>query len=202
MNFGKNLRFLRRKNNYSQPFLAEHLGYTSFTTIQKWEDGSAVPPYKTIQKIAKLFNVEVDDIMNIDLTVRPANEIPVLGLVRGGTPILADQHYLGFEHVIPDDAAHGNCFYLEVTGDSMKDARILPGDLIYVRQQDYLDNGDIGVVLIDNEATVKYVKYTDDAMILEPANENYEPIVLTREDQQEKQVRIVGKVLHNRIKFS
>ena len=187
MNFGKNLRFLRRKNNYSQPFLAEHLGYTSFTTIQK---------------IAQLFNVEVDDIMNIDLTVRPANEIPVLGLVRGGAPILADQHYLGFEHVIPDDAAHGNCFYLEVTGDSMKDARILPGDLIYVRQQDYLDNGDIGVVLIDNEATVKYVRYKDDAMILEPANENYDPIVLTKEDQQEKQVRIIGKVLHNRIKFS
>ena len=84
----------------------------------------------------------------------------------------------------------------------MKDARILPGDLIYVRQQDYLDNGDIGVVLIDNEATVKYVRYKDDAMILEPANENYDPIVLTKEDQQEKQVRIIGKVLHNRIKFS
>ena len=202
MYFGTNLRHLRRKNGYSQPYLAEYLGYTSFTTIQKWEDGSATPPYKTIKKIAELFNVEVDDIMNTDMTVRNRTEIPVLGLVRGGTPILADQNYMGFEHVYPDDAAHGNCFYLEVTGDSMKDARILPGDLIYVRQQDYLDNGDIGVVLIDNEATVKYVKYKDDEMILEPANENYSPIILSRQDLQDKQVRIIGKVLHNRIKLS
>ena len=84
----------------------------------------------------------------------------------------------------------------------MKDARILPGDLIYVRQQDYLDNGDIGVVLIDNEATVKYIRYKDDNMILEPANENYSPIVLSCQDLQDKQVRIIGKVLHNRIKLS
>ncbi|MBQ1342042.1 MAG: LexA repressor, partial [Erysipelotrichaceae bacterium] len=82
------------------------------------------------------------------------------------------------------------------------DARILPGDLIYVRQQDYLNSGDIGVVLIDNEATVKKVIFKGDTMILEPANENYEPIVLDKQRQQEKQVKIIGKVLHNRIKFS
>ncbi|MBR2701100.1 MAG: helix-turn-helix domain-containing protein [Erysipelotrichaceae bacterium] len=202
MNFGRNLRYLRRKNNISQPTLAEQLGYTSFTTIQKWEDGSAVPPYKTIKKISRLFGVETDDLMNLDLAKQVNSEIPVLGIVRGGSPILADQQYLGFEHVFPDDAAHSNCFYLEVIGDSMKDARILPGDLIYVRQQDYLNSGDIGVVLIDNEATVKKVIYKGDTMILEPANENYEPIILDKQRQQEKQVRIIGKVLHNRIKFS
>ena len=202
MNFGKNLRYLRRMNNYSQPYLAQQLGYTSFTTIQKWEDGTAVPPYKTIKKISELFNVDIEDIMNVDLSARKNTEIPVLGIVRGGAPIFADQNYIGFEHVYPDDSTHGNCFYLEVVGDSMRDARILPGDLIYVRQQDYLDNGDIGVILIDNEATVKYVRFKDDVMILEPANENYKPIILTKEDQVEKQVRIIGKVLHNRIKFS
>ena len=70
MNFGKNLRYLRRMNNYSQPYLAQQLGYTSFTTIQKWEDGTAVPPYKTIKKISELFNVDIEDIMNVDLSAR------------------------------------------------------------------------------------------------------------------------------------
>ena len=202
MLFGKNFRYLRRKNRYSQNYIADEFGYKSFTTIQKWEDGSAVPPYSVIKKLAEFFNVAVDDLMNVDLSSVINTEIPVLGIVRGGTPILAEQDYKGFEHVIPDDAAHGDCFYLEVVGDSMKDARILPGDYLYVHRQDYLNNGDIGVVLIDNEATVKTVYFKGDTMVLQPANDAYEPIILDPEQQEEKNVTIIGKVLHNRIKFS
>jgi repressor LexA len=84
----------------------------------------------------------------------------------------------------------------------MKDARILPGDLLYVHRQDYLNNGDIGVVLIDDEATVKTVYFKGDTMILQPANDAYEPIVLSARDQEAKNVHVIGKVLHNRIKFS
>lgn len=202
MSFGKNFRYLRRKNRYSQNQIADEFGYKSFTTIQKWEDGTAVPPYSVIKKLANFFNVSVDDLMNADLSNIINTEIPVLGIVRGGSPILAEQDYKGFEHVIPDDAAHGDCFYLEVVGDSMKDARILPGDYLYVHRQDYLNNGDIGVVLIDNEATVKTVYFKGDTMILQPANDEYQPIILDAKAQQEKNVSIIGKVLHNRIKFS
>ena len=202
MSFGKNFRYLRRKNRYSQNQIADEFGYKSFTTIQKWEDGSAVPPYSVIKKLANFFNVSVDDLMNADLSNIINTEIPVLGIVRGGSPILAEQDYKGFEHVIPDDAAHGDCFYLEVVGDSMKDARILPGDYLYVHRQDYLNNGDIGVVLIDNEATVKTVYFKGDTMILQPASDEYQPIILDAKTQQEKNVSIIGKVLHNRIKFS
>lgn len=202
MSFGKNFRYLRRKNRYSQNQIADEFGYKSFTTIQKWEDGTAVPPYSVIKKLANFFNVSVDDLMNSDLSNIINTEIPVLGIVRGGSPILAEQDYKGFEHVIPDDAAHGDCFYLEVVGDSMKDARILPGDYLYVHRQDYLNNGDIGVVLIDNEATVKTVYFKGDTMILQPANDEYQPIILDAKAQQEKNVSIIGKVLHNRIKFS
>jgi len=140
--------------------------------------------------------------MNDDLSVRPNSEIPIIGIVRGGLPIEASQQYLGLEHVYPDDAKHSDCFYLEVVGDSMRDARILPGDLLYVHRQSYLNNGDIGVVLLDNaEATVKTVYYKGSTMILQPANENYQPIVLEEADQIERNVQIIGKVLHNRIKF-
>ncbi len=201
MNFAKNMRYLRRENHLSQNEIAEQLGYKSFTTIQKWEDGTATPSYKVISKIADIFNVDVDDMMNTDLSLQSASEIPVLGIVRGGAPLLADQQYLGYEHVYPDDARHRDCFYLEVVGDSMKDARILPGDLLYVHQQSTLDDGDIGVVLIDNEATGKTIHFKNNTMILQPANDDYQPIVLTQEDIEEKNVQIIGKVLHNRIKF-
>ena len=201
MYFPANLRYLRRLNHTSQNEIADYLGYKSFTTIQKWEDGSAVPYYRTITKLAEFFNVDVDRLMNSDLTADGA-EIPVLGFVRGGAPLLADQQYLGTEHVYPDDARHADCFYLEVVGDSMKDARILPGDLVYVHRQSYLDNGDIGVVLLDDQdATIKQVFYKGGNMILQPANAAYEPIILDEQAMKERNVSIIGKVLHNRIKL-
>ena len=203
MEFARNLRYLRRLNHISQNELADQMGYKSFTTIQKWEDGSAVPPYKTILKLAEYFQVEVEDFMHSDLSAGLKSEIPILGIVRGGEPLDAQQQYIGFEHVYPDDARHPDCFYLQVVGDSMKDARILPGDLLYVHRQDYLDNGDIGVVLLDNQdATVKQVFFRDDCMILQPANEEYSPIILSRDDMLSRNVRIIGKVLHNRIKLA
>ena len=52
MKFADNLRYLRKQKHISQNELADYLGYKSFTTIQKWEDGSATPPYKVIVKIA------------------------------------------------------------------------------------------------------------------------------------------------------
>lgn len=201
MIFANNIRFLRRKKKISQDELASKLGYKSFTTIQKWEDGTATPPYKVLSKLAELFDVDINDFMNIDLTKQLNSEVPILGVVRGGNPILANQEYLGFEHVYPDDAKHADCFYLEVVGDSMKDARILPGDLVYVHKQESLNNGDIGVVLINDEATIKQVFFKKDKMILQPHNDNYQPIVLTPDDIIEKNVSIIGKVLHNRIKF-
>ncbi len=202
MKFAKNLRFLRKSKQISQNELADYLNYKSFTTIQKWEDGSATPPYKTIVKIANFFGVETEELMHQDLTNFYQSKVPVLGFVRGGTPSFVEQQYLGYEDIYPNEDRHSDCFYLEVVGDSMKNARILPNDLLYVKKQNYLDNGDIGVFLLDdNEATVKRVIYKDDLMILQPENEDYQPIILTLEDQNKRNLQIVGKVLHKRIKF-
>lgn len=64
---GSNIRYLRKKHNYSQDKLAEVLGYKSFTTIQKWESGVAEPPFKTLAKLAELFRVDIDDLAKKDL---------------------------------------------------------------------------------------------------------------------------------------
>ena len=68
MYFAKNFRYLRKKNRYSQDYIADTFGYKSFTTIQKWEDGSTIPAYSKIVKLADFFNVSVDDLMNTDLS--------------------------------------------------------------------------------------------------------------------------------------
>lgn len=68
MAFNKNIKFLRIKRGWSQEELATRLGYKSFTTIAKWESGIAEPHLKTVKKIAKLFDVEVNELINSDLT--------------------------------------------------------------------------------------------------------------------------------------
>lgn len=69
MVLGKNIRYLRKQKDMSQDKLAELLGYKSFTTIQKWESGVAEPPFKTLAKIADLFQVDVDTLANDDLSI-------------------------------------------------------------------------------------------------------------------------------------
>lgn len=202
MNFSRNLRFLRKQHNHSQEFVAQALHYKSFTTVQKWEDGTSTPSYRIIGKLAELYDVTIDQIMNQDLTQPAYVDIPILGTVRGGMPLYASQVYMGHEPVRIEEAMGGEYFYLEVVGDSMKGDRILPGDILYVRRQSTLNSGEIGIVLLDeSEATVKRVYFKNNGMILQPSNDDYEPIVLNKEDMQNRHVQILGKVIHNKIRY-
>lgn len=69
MILAKNIRYLRRKNGWSLADLADRLGYKSFTTIHKWESGVNEPPLKTAHKLARIFNVDIDDLVKVDLEV-------------------------------------------------------------------------------------------------------------------------------------
>ncbi len=198
--FSENLRFLRKQAQHSQEYLAKQLNYKSFTTIQKWEDGTSKPSYAVIAKIANIYNVSVNDMMEKDLTIQIPT-VPILGTVRGGEPIYAQQQIQGYEPVEPQETTNGEYFYLEVVGDSMKDDRILPGDILYVRKQNTLNNGEIGIVLVDDEATVKRVYFKNNTLILQPSNDNYQPLVFDEQQLQQHQVQILGKVIHNKIRY-
>ena len=200
MSFAKNLRQLRRQNNLSQNELADRLGYKSFTTIQKWEDGTSTPPYSVLSKLADMFSVTTDQLLNQNLPSN-ARYAPILGTVRGGSPILANQEILGYELISAGDPSGNEYFYLRVVGDSMKNDRILPGDLLYVHAQEDLDNGQIGVVLVDDEATVKRVYQKDGILTLKPSNEDYPTYTFTEQEIKEHGVRILGKVISNRIRY-
>ena len=198
--FSENLRYLRKQAQHSQEYLAKQLNYKSFTTIQKWEDGTSKPSYAVIAKIANIYNVSVNDMMEKDLTIQIPT-VPILGTVRGGEPIYAQQQIQGYEPVEPQETTNGEYFYLEVVGDSMKDDRILPGDILYVRKQNTLNNGEIGIVLVDDEATVKRVYFKNNTLILQPSNDNYQPSVFDEQQLPQHLVQILGKVIHNTIRY-
>lgn len=113
--------------------------------------------------------------------------IPVVGKVTAGQPILAVEN---IEDTFPlpiDFIDHGNTFILTVKGDSMIDAGILDNDYVIVRQQSVATNGDIVVALIDDSATVKRFYRESDHIRLQPENSLMEPIIV-------KDVIILGKV--------
>ncbi|MEG0177792.1 LexA family protein [Anaerorhabdus sp.] len=203
MYFRENLRTLRRIYKTSQDELAKFLGYKSFTTIQKWEDGTSIPPMPIIQKLSNFFQIPMEDMINLNLArdVIDAKAVPVLGTVKTGLGLFAEENITGYEYVASNDSLD-EYFYLNIIGDSMKNVRIMEGDCVYIRRQDSVENGEIAVVLLENnEVTLKRVFFKKDQMILQPENDAYKPMVFTKEEIEEKGIKIIGKLIHNKIKY-
>jgi len=120
--------------------------------------------------------------------------IPILGRVAAGEPILAEEHAEG--SVVIDAMLVGRgkkLFALKVVGESMIDDGIHDGDYIFVRKRDHADSGDIVVVIIENEATVKRFYPEGDQIRLQPANSTMQPIYIRKQDFRE--VQIIGIVV-------
>lgn len=120
----------------------------------------------------------VEELAGLDPDVHASRavQVPLVGRIAAGGPILAEQHV---EEVMPlprDLVGEGTLFLLQVTGDSMIDAAICDGDYVVVRQQPDATNGDIVAALIDGEATVKTFKRTPGQVWLLPHNAAYSPI--------------------------
>lgn len=117
-------------------------------------------------------------------------KIPLVGTIACGEPILAQENIEEYIS-IPKDLAGD--FALTCRGDSMINARIFDGDIVYIRQQDTVDSGEIAAVLIDGEATLKRVRIFEDHISLEPENPMYKPFVYWNEEMNS--VRILGKAV-------
>ena len=130
-------------------------------------------------------------------------DIPILGVIQAGHPILAEQNILGYAP-IPErqhKSAPGSFFFLRVKGDSMTNSRIEDGDLVLVRKQPNVENGDIAVILINHEeATIKrvYYDYDNKLITIRPDNPKYEPRTFTFKQAAEIPVEIIGKVMQVR----
>lgn len=209
MTLSKNIRYLRIKNGWGQDFLAEKLGYKSYTTIQKWESGVSDPPLKTLDKLAKLFGVDIDDLNSKDLSV-PQNaemkstgvSIPIVSTIVAGMPADAYEDPLGYEEISYELAKTGEFICLKVKGDSMSPV-IQEGDLVIIRQQNDVDSGDIAVVRINgDEATLKQVQKSEAGITLIAYNPAvYPPHFYSNKEIMELPIEIDGKVVEMKRMF-
>lgn len=183
------IRNHRVKRGMSQEELAQHLGYTDRSSIAKIESGKVDLSQSKLEKLAQVFCVSVSSLLGVEER-SPGAQIPVLGTIACGAPILAQEHIDGYV-ALPEDVAAD--FALVCKGDSMVGARIFDGDKVYIRRQDTVENGEIAAVLIDGEATLKRVRYFEDCVYLEPENPLYRPIVLRGDEMAT--ARILGKAV-------
>ncbi len=119
-----------------------------------------------------------------------AKEIPIVGRVRAGVPLLAEENIEGFLPVANEIARGKETFALKVKGDSMIEDGILEGDYVVIRRQEAAEDSDIVCALIGDEATLKRFYRKGNEVTLKPANRKYEPIIVTKGE-----FRVLGKAV-------
>lgn len=146
-----------------------------------------------LHETTKKYKTEQEQKDNLPPGAYPIGEtrkIPVIGTIRCGDPIYAYEDIQGWVDVPVDDLNGAEHFFLKVTGDSMTGSRIYPGDLVLIRRQEIVENGQVAVVIVNNEATLKRVKFMEEAIILYPDNPRYQPQIYKSSD-----IRIIGRVV-------
>lgn len=192
------MKQLREKMGISMMEAAKRLSMP-YTTYVNYEKGVREPDSETLIQIANFYETTIDYLLfRYDTSSLPDNiipmpemrKIPLIGTIACGDPILAAEN-IESEVDIPDEI-HAD-FALRCKGDSMINARIFDGDLVYIRQQDIVDNGEIAAVLVDDEATLKRIKLYPDHIVLEPENPMYKPLSFWGEEMNN--IRILGKAV-------
>ena len=204
--FKKNFERLCRDRGLYPSAVCEKIGL-SRSTWSDWTDKS-VPRQSTIKKLADYLGVSVDDLLgrNEDTEENePPKQtgvrIPVLGRVAAGIPIEAIQDIDDWEEIPKKMAAGGTYYALRIHGRSME-PRMREGDIVIVRQQEQVDNGEIAVVIVNGfEATCKKVEFFDGGIRLVSLNEEYAPMTFTFDEVNRLPVHIIGKVVELRAKF-
>ncbi len=177
------------------------------SSISTYISGEYEPKQKNLYRIAKALDVSEAWLMGLDvpmerdavseppqspdiLPLPKTKRIPLLGTIACGEPILAEENLEGYVEA-PDEVTAD--FALRCQGDSMVNARILDGDLVFIRQQPDVENGEIAAVLIGDEATLKRVYKYPGQVVLQPENPQYPPLVYSGEQLQD--FRILGKAV-------
>ncbi len=193
----KELRARRKALGLTLEELADRIG-TSKQTIHRYENGqiSNIPPEK-VEALATALETTPAALMGWQGDAESYREIstkklPLLGRIACGAPIYAASEYGSFCTPGADIEAD---FCLAASGDSMIGARIFDGDIVFIRAQDTVENGEIAAVVIEDEATLKRVYFYPEKnkLILSPENPKYEPLVFIGEELNS--VKILGKAV-------
>ncbi|MEE4581504.1 XRE family transcriptional regulator [Paenibacillus polymyxa] len=192
---GKNINKFRTIRNYSLQTLADKVGLTK-KTIQRYENGEIKIAMNRIEDIAEALNVDVpvllegtETFLGADLTDFTNAMLPIVGSVSCGKGGLAFDNIEGYEPAPKEWISGSEHFYLRAKGNSMIGARIFDGDLLLIRKQETIENGEIAVVLYGEEAVLKRVYINGSQVVLQSENPTYETIFKSVEE-----VKIIGKL--------
>ena len=200
MDLANNIRYYRKLNKLTQADLANKLDVAP-TAISAWEVGRNKPLMDKIEQMSTLFNVKKSDLLGDEIDT-PTNlvpisrtsivSIPILGTIKCGQPILAEENIIGYREELSDRLPSGNLFYLKSQGDSMVPT-IPEGSLVLIREQPTVEYGEVAAVLVngDTEATLKRVKKQGDIVMLIADNPDYPPYIITDDNP----ARIIGKAV-------
>ena len=181
--------------------IGDYVG-VSKTTVQRWESGNISNMRRDrIKKLSEILQLEAEELLGITpQTENVFARVPVLGCVAAGLPITAQEDILGYEEVPKEWVTDNNIFALKIKGDSME-PRMVEGDIVIVRCQCDVENGETAIVMIDGEATCKKVIKHSDGIVLMANNSKYSPVYISCDDIENKAVSVLGKVIELRAKF-
>lgn len=205
---GNRLKELRNSKGLNQTQLScalnEKFGLkTDRVMISKWETGFQTPVMNTVAILAKFFNVSIDYLNGDEVSnniykydnISPIKlkKFPMLGNIACGEPIWADEDKESYVMADMDISAD---FCLTAKGDSMINARIYDGDIVFIREMPIVNNGEIAAVIIDDEATLKrwYYYKDDNKLMLVAENPKYPPLVYINEELNN--IRCLGKAVY------
>lgn len=199
MRVGKQLKRIRLLKNLTLEEVAnamnqiipeyENISYNR-GKLSKWENDTAEPNLYALKYLLDFYGVSFDDLIdNQDMIEELNRGIPIVGTIAAGTPVLAEENIE--DYFVIDNRVNAD-FGLKVKGDSMINANIFDGDIVFIRQQPVLENGEIGAILLDDEATLKRFSKTENGIILQAENPSMTdwPRIYT-----DGNIRVLGKLV-------
>lgn len=198
MAVGDRIKERRQELGWSQRDLAYKMGYANNSTIVKIEANKVDVSTVRLSQFAQVLHTSVaylteqEDLAQYGIEKPQLKQIPLLGTIACGSPIFAEQN---IEEHIPCPCGTDVDFCLRAKGDSMVNARIHDGDIVFIRQQDTVEDGEIAAVLVEDEATIKRVYFDRENNVLSLVPENPTFKVMRYMGADSKQVRILGKAI-------
>lgn len=190
---GERIKKRRVQLGLSAEELGEMIGKDRSTVYRYERNEIERMPITVIEPLARALQVSPAYIMGWEgIAPYKTKKIPLLGEIAAGEPIFVAEEPC--EYYIEVNENQRVDFCLKVRGDSMINARIMDGDIVFIRQQPIVENGEIAAVIIDGEATLKRVYKIGKSIILRPENPKYKDITLT--SKEAKSIQIIGKITH------
>lgn len=192
MTVGERIKRRRQELGLTVDEVAVKLGKNRATVYRYESDEIENMSITILEPLAQALTVSPAYLMGWEKEINQykTKKVPLLGTIAAGEPIYVNEEYGTY---IVVDANLNADFALTIKGDSMIDARIMDGDIVFIHKQDEVENGDIAAVLIDDEATLKRFYRNDGGVILKPENSMYQPRYYTEKDFRD--IRILGKAL-------